>query len=107
MIYHYLSDPDDSNPFDDDYSRANPGRAPRMLTLSQEDMMRENQDPADEIDWGKRMSAMRSKFLKELVEEMEAEKKRKKNPATVAPPVATTSFSNPLSGWFVVLLALE
>ncbi|THH02836.1 hypothetical protein EW026_g89 [Hermanssonia centrifuga] len=97
MIYHYLSDPDDSNPFDDDYSRANPGRAPRMLTLSQEDMMRENQDPADEIDWGKRMSAMRSKFLKELVEEMEAEKKRKKNPATVAPPVATTSFSNPLS----------
>ena len=99
MVYRYLSPPDTENPFDDEYSRAHPGKAPRLLTISREEMLQENQDPEDEIDWGKRMSQMRSKFLKELVDEMEAEKRRKKNPPPPPPPqsssFSTTTLSSP------------
>lgn len=98
MVFHYLSPPDSPNPFDDDYSRANPGKAPKLATISREQMLQENQDPQDEIEWGRRMSAMRSKFLKELVDEMEAEKKRKKNPplplATPSSTFSTTTLSS-------------
>ncbi len=99
MIFHYLSPPDAENPFDDEYSRAHTGKAPKLVTISREEMLRENQDPQEEIDWGRRMSAMRSKFLKELVDEMEAEKRRKKNPPL---PMAsqTSAFSNTLSSTF-------
>ena len=92
MVYRYLSPPDTENPFDDEYSRAHPGKAPRLLTISREEMLQENQDPEDEVDWGRRMSQMRSKFLKELVDEMEAEKRRKKNPPPPPPP-QSSSFS--------------
>ena len=68
-----------------------------MLSLSREDMLRENQDPAEEIEWGKRMSSLRSKFLKELVDEMEAEKRRKKN-AQMVPPVSVAFQSQVYSG---------
>lgn len=65
-----------------------------MLSLSREDMMRENQDPPEEIEWGRRMSTMRSKFLKELVDEMEADNRRKRNAGTLA-----QSSSYPTSGF--------
>lgn len=73
----------------------NPGKIPRMQSLSREDMLRENQDPADEIEWGKRKSAMRSKFLKELVDEMEADNKRKRTtgPAPQPASYAASGFS--------------
>jgi len=80
LMFHYLSPPGTSNPFDDDYSRANPGKVPRMRNLTREEMAQENQDPPEEIDWGKKMSAQRGKFLKELVDEMENDKKKKKAP---------------------------
>ncbi|OJT12632.1 Ino eighty subunit 1 [Trametes pubescens] len=93
IMYHYLTGPDRPNPFDDDYSRANPGRVPRMRPLSREEQAQENIDPVDEIEWGKRMSAQRSKFLRELVDEMEMEKRRKKNPLPPPPPMPSTSYS--------------
>lgn len=93
IMYHYLSGPDGLNPFDDEYSRANPGRVPRMRPLSREEQAQENIDPADELEWGKRMSALRSKFLRELVDEMEMEKRRKKNPLPPPPPAPSTSYS--------------
>ncbi|KAL4243230.1 Ino eighty subunit 1 [Abortiporus biennis] len=90
IMFHYLSGPNQPNPFDDDYSRNNTGKVPRMINLTREDMLRENQDPPEEIEWGRRMSAQRSKFLKELVDEMEMEKKRKKNPPALPPPLPPT-----------------
>ncbi|CAL1696135.1 unnamed protein product [Somion occarium] len=89
LMFHYLSAPDTTNPFDDEYSRTHPGKAPLMAPLTQEEASRENEDPPEEVEWGKRMSQMRSKFLKELVDEMEMEKKRKKHPPPPPlPPVA-------------------
>jgi len=88
LMFHYLSAPDQPNPFDDDYSRANSGKVPRMMNLSREDMTRENQDPPEEIEWGRKMSGQRSKFLRELVDEMEMEKKRKKHPPPIPQQVA-------------------
>ncbi|KAI0702493.1 hypothetical protein BC835DRAFT_1263785 [Cytidiella melzeri] len=95
LIFHYLSEPDAPNPFDDDWSRQNPGKVPRMQSISREEMLRENQDPPEEVEWGRRMSSMRSKFLKELVDEMEADNRRKKS-AAAAPqpsPYSTPGFS--------------
>ena len=93
LMFHYLQGPDKQNPFDDDYSRANPPKVPRMQSLTREEQAGENVDPPDEIEWGRRMSTMRSKFLKELVDEMEQEKRRKKNPPPPPPPPPTTSYS--------------
>ncbi|KAI0724393.1 hypothetical protein C8T65DRAFT_626341 [Cerioporus squamosus] len=93
LMYHYLQGPDKPNPFDDDYSRANPPKVPRMRSLTREEQAQENVDPPDEVEWGKRMSALRSKFLKELVDEMEMEKRRKKNPPPPPPPPPSTSYS--------------
>lgn len=98
LMFHYLSAPDKPNPFDDDTSREHPGRVPGLLSLSREDMQRENQDPQDEIEWGRRMSQQRSKFLKELVDEMEADKRRKKN-AQLVPPVSSQFSTSMYSGW--------
>lgn len=91
LMYHYLSPPDSPNPFDDEYSASHPGKVPLMRNLSREEQAQENVDPPDEKEWGKRMSAQRGKFLKELVDEQEADKRRKRN-AQMVPPVSS-SFS--------------
>ncbi|KAM5538193.1 hypothetical protein V8D89_008080 [Ganoderma adspersum] len=93
LMYHYLQGPDKPNPFDDDYSRANPPKVPRMRSLTREEQAQENVDPPDEVEWGKKMSATRSKFLKELVDEMEMEKRRKKNPPIPTQLPQSTSYS--------------
>lgn len=94
LMFHYLSAPGTPNPFDDEYSKSNPGKVPRMLNLSREEMLRENQDPPEEIEWGRKMSALRGEFLQELVNEMTQEEKRRKNPPPPplpsAPPPAIT-----------------
>lgn len=94
LMFHYLQGPDKQNPFDDEFSRANHPKVPRMVSLTREEQAGENVDPPDEVEWGKRMSATRSKFLKELVDEMEMEKRRKKNPPPPPPPPQTTSYSS-------------
>jgi Ino eighty subunit 1 len=83
LVYRYLEGPDAMNPFDDDYARANPGKAPLMPRTSSEEAARENIDPPEEIEWGKQMGARRSRFLKKLVE---SEKKGRRPPTPPPPP---------------------
>ena len=86
LVYHYLEDPTSSscgspstNPFADEYSRANPGKVPLLPRLSQEAMreLHENLDPPDEIEWGSKMCALRTAFLKKLVKTTEVERKNR------------------------------
>jgi len=88
LMFHYLSAPGTPNPFDDEYSRSNPGKVPRMLNLNRDEMLLENEDPPEEIEWGKKMSALRGVFLQELVNEMSQEEKRRKNPPPIPQPTA-------------------
>lgn len=90
IMFYYLRGPNQPNPFDDDFSRQHPPKAPLMRSLSKEQMEQENIDPPEEIEWGRRMSAQRSLILKELVDEMESEKRRKKNPPLVMPPASSS-----------------
>lgn len=77
LIFHYLEGPDQPNPYDDDYSRQNPGKVPWLHRLTEEEMAQENVDTPDEIEWGKAMSAQRNLFLQRLVHSTEKEKKVK------------------------------
>ncbi|KAI0067775.1 hypothetical protein BV25DRAFT_1819196 [Artomyces pyxidatus] len=67
MIFHYHEGPQLPNPFADDYSRRRPGKVPWLHRLSPEEYRKENIDPPEEIEWGKKMAAQRSLFLQELV----------------------------------------
>ncbi|KAL5519490.1 hypothetical protein ACEPAH_1173 [Sanghuangporus vaninii] len=100
LVYHYFEDPTSSpvggpttNPFSDDYSRANPGKVPLLPRLSFDEMqeLRENIDPREEIEWGERMCALRTTFLQRLVKSTEDEKRSRSEFATsqvleLAPP---------------------
>ncbi|KAG5639379.1 hypothetical protein H0H81_003523 [Sphagnurus paluster] len=78
LAYHYLEDNDsEANPFDDDYSRRFPGKAPLLNQMSSQQMRTENVDTAEEIAWGKKMSSTRNAFLQKLVNSMEEDKKPK------------------------------
>ncbi|KAF8845263.1 hypothetical protein BDN67DRAFT_961559 [Paxillus ammoniavirescens] len=77
LIFHYLEGPDQSNPYDDDYSRENPGKVPWLRRLTDAEMAEENVDTPEEIEWGKAMSAQRNVFLQRLVSSLENEKKAK------------------------------
>ncbi|KAG1757369.1 hypothetical protein EDB19DRAFT_1933859 [Suillus lakei] len=77
LIFHYLEGPDQPNPYDDDYSRQNPGKVPWLHRLTEEEMAQENVDSPDEIEWGKAMSTQRNLFLQKLVHSIEKEKKVK------------------------------
>ncbi|KAK7058782.1 hypothetical protein VNI00_001406 [Paramarasmius palmivorus] len=76
LIYHYLESPDGANPFDDDYSRNNLGKAPFLHPLSDAEMANENVDTREEIEWGRQMSGQRNLFLHKLVSSLEDEKKK-------------------------------
>ncbi|THU94847.1 hypothetical protein K435DRAFT_724230 [Dendrothele bispora CBS 962.96] len=76
LMFHYLES-SNTNPFDDEYSRNNPTKAPLLRTLSASEMARENIDTREEIEWGRTMSARRNQFLQKLVSAMESEKKTK------------------------------
>ncbi|KAG1755081.1 uncharacterized protein EDB91DRAFT_1242285 [Suillus paluster] len=77
LVFHYLEGPDQPNPYDDDYSRQNPGKVPWLRRLTDEEMAHENVDTPDEIEWGRAMSAQRNLFLQKLVNSIEKEKKTK------------------------------
>ncbi|KAG1715639.1 hypothetical protein ID866_1521 [Astraeus odoratus] len=77
LMFHYLEGPDQPNPYDDDYSRQNPGKVPRLRRLSDAEMAAENVDTKEEIEWGKTMSTQRNHFLQRLVQSLENEKKGK------------------------------
>lgn len=77
LIYHYLESSAAPNPFDDDYSRKTPGRAPSLRSLTDAELAKENVDTQEEIDWGNMMSKTRNIFLHRLVSTIEYEKKSK------------------------------
>ncbi|EMD41742.1 hypothetical protein CERSUDRAFT_79380 [Gelatoporia subvermispora B] len=97
LMFYYLQGPDKPNPFADELSRAQPGKVPRLNHLSREQMQQENVDPPEEIDWGRKMSAHRTKFLRDLVDEMEMERRKKKEPPPTAPPVSPPLTTEQLS----------
>ncbi|KAF9270416.1 hypothetical protein L218DRAFT_33326 [Marasmius fiardii PR-910] len=74
---HFDESPEAPNPFDDNYSRNNPPKAPLLRTLSTTEMATENVDTREEIEWGKKMSGQRNVFLRKLVSSLETEKKTK------------------------------
>ncbi|KAF9243938.1 hypothetical protein BU15DRAFT_86352 [Melanogaster broomeanus] len=91
LIFHYLEGPDQTNPYDDDYSRENPGKVPWLRRLTDAEMAEENVDTPEEIEWGKSMSAQRNLFLQRLVTSLENEKKAKNAIALSSQRVAESS----------------
>lgn len=77
LIFHYLEGPNQPNPYDDGYSRQNPGKVPWLRRLTDAELAEENVDTAEEIEWGGAMSAQRNVFLQRLVNSLENEKKAK------------------------------
>lgn len=76
LVYYYLENSAE-NPFSDDYSRANSGKAPFLRKLTDAQIGAENIDTPEEIAWGKKMSAQRNAFLQRLVSSTEYEKNAK------------------------------
>lgn len=79
------------NPFDDDFSRRNLGKAPRLRYLTDKEVETENVDTPEELEWGRRMSAQRNAFLHRLVSSLEYEK-RAKAPMPHFVPGSTNTF---------------
>lgn len=76
-MFHYLEDPEGSNPWDDEFSKANRPRVPQMRHVTEADQNRENVDTKEEIEWGRKMTTQRNLFLQRLVASVETEKKPK------------------------------
>ncbi|KAK1223778.1 hypothetical protein PQX77_013302 [Marasmius sp. AFHP31] len=94
LMYHYLESPEGPNPFDDQYSRSHPPKAPLLGALTAEELANENVDTREEIEWGKKMSGQRNAFLRKLVSTLETEKKNKAAaPHFVSAPHSTGSTS--------------
>lgn len=85
LIYHYLEDPKSPNPFDDDYSSANPGKVPRLARLSEEEAARENLDTVQEMLRARELGAIRRDFLETLVVR-DGEDRRPKTIGQYPPP---------------------
>ncbi|EAU92908.2 hypothetical protein CC1G_03695 [Coprinopsis cinerea okayama7 len=73
FIYHYLEDAEGPNPFADKFAQKNPGKAPQLRELGENEV--ENIDTQEEIQWGRAMSARRNTFLQQLVSSLEYEKR--------------------------------
>lgn len=81
LIYHYLEDTEGPNPFDDDFSRQNPGRAPLLRAI--EDPQTVDVDTPEELEQGEAMKVQRRRFLADLMKDEEKDK-RPQNGATLA-----------------------
>ncbi|KAI6158760.1 hypothetical protein EDD17DRAFT_1511899 [Pisolithus thermaeus] len=104
LMFHYLEGPDQPNPYDDDYSRQNLGKVPRLRRLSDAETAEENVDTTDEIEWGKIMSAQRNHFLQRLVTSQENEKKTRSGQAVPSVQRAIRAITK--SSGFVLFLAM-
>ena len=62
LMYHYLEGYS-SNPFDDQWSRSNPGKSPFIYQVDHSTLASENTDTPSEITWGQKMAARRATFL--------------------------------------------
>lgn len=80
LVYHYFHKKSDDishiNPFDDDYSRANPGKCPQLARLNDDQLAHENLDNADDLEWATHMQQQRMKFLSEFNSSPNQPKKR-------------------------------
>ncbi|KAG6897333.1 hypothetical protein C0992_002391 [Termitomyces sp. T32_za158] len=83
LAYFYLESSEGSNPFDDDFARKYPGKAPLLRQMTEQQRRIENVDTNEEITWGKKMSAQRNVFLQKLVNSVEDEKKTRASPPAV------------------------
>lgn len=79
-MFHYLEGPDIPNPFDDEYSVQNPGKAPLLARLSKAEMDRENIDTAEEHVFAGKMKGLRVDFLKTMAIDDETIKRVDNNP---------------------------
>ncbi|TFK57390.1 hypothetical protein OE88DRAFT_126203 [Heliocybe sulcata] len=86
LIFHHLEGTDVPNPFSDDYARSRPGRLPFIRPISAREMEEENLDPLEEVEWGRKMSQLRSQFLQKLVNQTEHERRAVQSPAPAPPP---------------------
>lgn len=92
LVFRYLEGPQLTNPFDDDYSRANGNaKAPKMRPLTDAEQTRENCDTSDEIAWGLKKSGERNDFLHRLVNSQENDKKQKPPAPTFVTGQCTSS----------------
>lgn len=73
-MFYYLESPSTRNPFCDDYANQNPGKAPKLTTLSLRQRQTQNIDTAEELAYGRRMAQYRSQFLQKQIAEEEKEK---------------------------------
>lgn len=83
LSYFYLESSESPNPFDDDFSRKHPGKAPLLRQMTEQQRRIENVDTNEEMIWGKKMSAQRNVFLQKLVNSLQDEKKLRASPPTV------------------------
>jgi Ino eighty subunit 1 len=79
-VFHYLEGPDIPNPFDDEHSAQNPGKAPLLPRLSKAEMDRENVDTAEERIFAAKMKGLRVEFLKTMAIDDETIKRVDNNP---------------------------
>ncbi|KAG6831270.1 hypothetical protein H0H92_011780 [Tricholoma furcatifolium] len=95
LAYFYLESDEGHNPFNDDFSRTHPGKAPFLRQMNEHQRQRENLDTNDEMIWGKKMSAQRNAFLKKLVNSsMEDDKKTYTPPSPAIRGFVTGSSSS-------------
>lgn len=92
-IYYYLEGSEENNPFGDDYSRANAGKAPFLRKHTDGQIGAENVDTPEEIAWGRKMSAQRNAFLQRLVSSTEYEKNAKASAPHFVSGALSTIFS--------------
>jgi len=62
LVYHYLED-SSANPFDDSWSRNNPGKCPYIYQVDHISLASENADTLSELTWAQKMAARRATFL--------------------------------------------
>ncbi|KAK7064452.1 Ino eighty subunit 1 [Favolaschia claudopus] len=89
LMYHYLEGPEGQNPYDDSYSRSNPGKAPLIRKLTKDEEEKENVDTQEEKQWGVLMTNQRNLFLSRLVVAAQNENMKKRAAAphfVTAPP---------------------
>ena len=86
LCYHYLESPTGSNPFDDDFSREHPSKAPSLPRMPAADISKENIDPPEELEWGKRKTEERKAFLKkDKAEQAKTNQQQQDDDATAGP----------------------
>jgi Ino eighty subunit 1 len=84
VMFHYLEGPDKLNPFNDEYAKEHPGKAPLLPRLTKAEMEAENIDTSEEHAFAQKMKNLRVEFLKSMAIEDETIKRVDTNPKYLA-----------------------